>query len=173
MGSAQDLNGSVERSSWRVSYTLVMPVIVVGADTSLGEAIIHGLSTREGEVRAFVTDPDVAERLKRRGVKVATGDVSDASHVEGACTNVHTAVLITEAAVDGRERSFAKNRDAVLQGWADAVAAAAVTRVLWVDDGDPLRTAAIEEAVIDATLDQSEVVSRVVELDEAGSIPSR
>ena len=150
-----------------------MPVIVVGADTVLGEAIIQGLSTRDGEVRAFVTSPDAAQRLKRAGVKVATGDVSDASHIEGACTNVHTAVLLTQAAIDERERSFAKSRDGVLKGWAEAVAAATVTRVLWVDDGDPPRTAAIEEAVIDATLDQGEIVSRVVELDEAGSIPSR
>ena len=53
-----------------------MPVIVIGADTILGDALIDALLTREGEVRAFVTDPDRGLALKGRGVKVATGDVS-------------------------------------------------------------------------------------------------
>ena len=36
--------------------------------------------------------------LRELGVKVALGDVSDDSHVQGSCTNCFTAVLITEAA---------------------------------------------------------------------------
>ena len=33
-----------------------MPVIVIGADTPGGEEIVSRLLSREGEVRAFVTD---------------------------------------------------------------------------------------------------------------------
>jgi hypothetical protein len=107
------------------------------------------------------------------GFKVATGDVSDFSHIEGACTNVITAVLVTLAADDDRERSFAADRSAVLAGWAEAVGEAQVSRVIWVDDGDPPLTEIAEEAVVDAALSPAEVVRKVVSLDEAGSISSR
>lgn len=150
-----------------------MPVMIIGADTPLGEAILSGMTDRSGEVRAFVSDPEFGERYKTAGVKVATGDVSDASHVEAACTNVHTAVLVTEAARDGRERSFADTPDAVVSAWADAVGSAQVKRVVWVDPGEPPATSITEEAIVDANLDVAILVTRVVELDEAESIPSR
>ena len=81
-----------------------MPVIVIGADTPGGEEIVSRLLAREGQVRAFVTDRLVAERLKPLGVKVATGDVSDDSHVGAAATRCFSAVLLTAAASDDRER---------------------------------------------------------------------
>ena len=89
------------------------------------------------EVRAFVSDPAIGAELRALGVKVALGDVSDDSHVQGSCTNCFTAVLITEAARDGRARSFATNEEQVLEGWAAAAAASGVTRVIWVHDGAP------------------------------------
>ena len=152
---------------------LPMPVMIVGADTPIGEAIVRHMTHRDGEVRAFVSDPDAADRLKEAGVKVATGDVSDASHVEAACTNVHTAVLLTEAADDGRQRSFESSADAVVRGWAEAVVAARVKRVLWVAPGEAPMTSVSEEAVVDSRIDVETLVRRVVELDEAISIPSR
>ena len=88
-------------------------------------------------MRAFVSDPAAGAELRELGVKVALGDVSDDSHVQGSCTNCFTAVLITEAARDGRERSFATNEEQVLEGWAAAAAASGVTRVIWVHDGAP------------------------------------
>jgi uncharacterized protein YbjT (DUF2867 family) len=90
-------------------YVPGMPVIVVGADTSQGRAVVEGLLEPGREVRAFVSDPDAGAELRELGVKVALGDVSDDSHVQGACTNCFTAVLVTEAARDGRERSFASS----------------------------------------------------------------
>lgn len=150
-----------------------MPVMIIGADTPLGEAILSGMTDRSGEVRAFVSDPEFGDRYKTAGVKVATGDVSDASHVEAACTNVHTAVLVTDAARDGRERTFADTPDAVVSAWADAVGSAQVKRVVWVDPGEPPTTSIAEEAIVDANLDIAILVTRVVELDEAESIPSR
>jgi putative NADH-flavin reductase len=111
-----------------------MPVIVVGADTPHGSDIIDALLDREGQVRAFVTDEAVAADLKAKKVKVATGDVSDASHVEAASTRCFSAVLLTTAAVDDRERHFAPSDLAVLKGWADGLDAKEVTRAIWVLD---------------------------------------
>jgi nucleoside-diphosphate-sugar epimerase len=146
-----------------------MPVIVVGADTKEGKAIIEGLVEPGREVRAFVSDPDVAGDLRSAGVKVALGDVSDDSHVQGACTNCFTAVLVTEAARDDRERSFAATEPEVLQGWADAVTASAVTRVIWIHDGDVPTTGAKESTRV-APADP-ELVHRVVALDNAVALP--
>jgi uncharacterized protein YbjT (DUF2867 family) len=150
-----------------------MPVIVVGADTAIGDAIVAGLLATDQEVRAFVTDPAVTVRLKEVGVKVATGDVSDASHVAGACTNVFTAVLVTAAAEDGRERSFGATPRAVMDGWAEAVNESSVPRVIWVADTEPPVAGVPEEVVVPSSLVVAEVVSRVVDLDSAGTIPSR
>src|SRR3970040_1949209 len=43
----------------------VMPVIVVGADTEQGRAVIEGLIEPGREVRAFVTDVDAAAELRQ------------------------------------------------------------------------------------------------------------
>ncbi len=60
-----------------------MPVIVVGADTPQGRAVVEGLVEPGREVRAFVSDPIVGAELRDMGVKVALGDVSDDSHIQG------------------------------------------------------------------------------------------
>jgi nucleoside-diphosphate-sugar epimerase len=139
-----------------------MPVIVVGADTHDGRAIIDRFGT-DREVRAFVTDESQADALRRRGVKVALGDVSDDGHVEAACTGCFTAVLVAAAATDGRDRSFASTAEAVLEGWARAVVASRVTRVIWVADDAP-ETGAPEVATVPPGGD---VANRVATLDDA------
>lgn len=144
-----------------------MPVIVVGADTQLGRPIVDALLEPEREVRAFVTDIEVADDLRRVGVKVALGDVSDPSHIGGACLNCFSAVLITEAARDGRERAFARSPERVIQGWADAVAEAAVSRVIWVGVGH-VAVPGAEMAVVDT--DEPDVPGRVAALDDAASL---
>jgi nucleoside-diphosphate-sugar epimerase len=144
-----------------------MPVIVVGADTPLGTAIVAALLGRQGEVRAFVSDPGEALRLKALGVKVAVGDVSDASHVGAACTNCFSAVLVGAAADDGRDRDFASEAAAVLAKWAEAVREAAVRRVIWVVDGRPPSIDGAETARVDAGLDPATIAARVAELDDA------
>ena len=113
-----------------------MPVIVVGADTDLGTAIIEALRPEAAEVRAFVTDVDTAERLKARGVKVAVGDVSDGSHVGAAARNAFCAILLAEATTDDRERAFAATPSKVVTAWADALRGAGTARVIWVGDLD-------------------------------------
>jgi nucleoside-diphosphate-sugar epimerase len=142
-----------------------MPVIVIGADTAAGSAIIEALAAPGREVRAFVSDPDVAAALKEQGIKVALGDVSDDSHVEAASLHCFSAVLVSEAARDGRERSFAATELDVLRGWARAVSAAAVRRVIWVHEGDPPRVDAPEMATVSP--EAEDVGGRVAALDDA------
>ena len=149
-----------------------MPVIVVGADTEHGPAIIDALLDRAGQVRAFVTDEREAERLRAAKVHVALGDVSDASHVEAASTRCFSAVLVTTAAVDDRERSFARTDLEVLAGWADAVGASAVTRAIWVLDGahagwDPPDVTP-ERAVL--AVGAPDLAAEVARIDDAASI---
>jgi len=145
-----------------------MPVIVVGADTRAGSLIVERLADPQREVRAFVTDPTVGQRLKERGIKVAIGDVSDDSHVEAASTRCFSAVLIAEAARDGRERSFADTPATVLEGWASAVANSGVRRVIWVTEGAHPETRAPEVAVVDPA--HPDLAERVFALDDAYSI---
>ena len=142
-----------------------MPVIVVGADTEPGLAIIEALIDPGREVRAFVTDPRVVVDLKRQGVKVALGDVSDDSHIEVAALHCFTAVLVTEAARDDRERSFANSEPEVLEAWGRAVVSAGIHRVIWVHHGT-LPTIDVAE-VASVAPDSPDLASRVAGLDAA------
>lgn len=143
-----------------------MPAIVVGADTAVGRAIVAALIEPDREVRAFVTDPVAADELKALGVKVALGDVSDPSHIAGACTRCFSVILVTEAATDARERSFARTPGAVLDGWASAAAEADVDRVIWVGSGPEVP--GIETAQVDPG--DPDVAGRVAALDDAAEI---
>jgi len=155
-----------------------MPVIVVGADTPLGEATIAALLPREGEVRAFVTSPAAAAALKVRGVKVALGDVSDGSHVGGAAMRVFCAVLISTAASDDRERSFAADRSGVLRAWVHGMNDAKVSRVIAVadsiDDVAALTGLKPQLAVVHgADRDILEVAREIARLEDAATLPER
>jgi nucleoside-diphosphate-sugar epimerase len=145
-----------------------MPVIVVGADTTQGRAVVEGLIAPGREVRAFVSDIGAATELRQAGVKVALGDVSDDSHVEGAAMSCFTAVLITEAARDDRERSFATSEEQVLRGWASATSASGVTRVIWVHDGEAPRVEVKEVRTVSP--DHPDLVEEVVALDDARTL---
>ena len=145
-----------------------VPVIVIGADTPAGMAILEGLAHPDREIRVFVSDEAVSAQLKKRGFKVALGDVSDDSHVETASTKCFSAILIAEAALDDRERAFASTADEVLRGWAKAVVNSEVTRVIWVSDADHPSTPAKEVVRVDR--DDPELVEKVVALDDAQTI---
>jgi len=115
-----------------------------------------------------VSDERVGAQLKKSGFKVALGDVSDESHIETASTRCFSAILIAEAAMDDRERSFAGTVDEVLGGWARAVVNSEVTRVIWVSQADHPRTPTREFARVDP--DDPELVEKVVALDDAQMI---
>lgn len=146
-----------------------MPVIIVGADTAIGTRIVESMVEPEREVRAFVSDAAHAERLKRIGVKVALGDVSDPSHVGGACIRCFSVVLITEAATDGRDRAFASDDQTVLDGWAEAARDAGVSRVIWVTEREQVPPVhGIETAIVDPGT--PDPVAEIVRLDDAAVI---
>jgi uncharacterized protein YbjT (DUF2867 family) len=109
-----------------------MPVIVVGADTHLGETIISALAARGGEIRAFVSDAARGATLRAQGVKVAVGDLSDGSHLVGAAHDAFTAVFIEAALLDGRPCEFAADSTAVVTTWKAAISEAGVQRAIWV-----------------------------------------
>ncbi len=144
-----------------------VPVIVVGADTSAGQAILEGLAEPK-QLRAFVSDERIGARLKKSGFKVALGDVSDESHIETASARCFSAILITEAAMDDRERTFAKTVDEVLSCWARAVVSSEVSRVIWVSHADHPQVPNREVARVDP--DDPDLVEKVVALDEAQTI---
>lgn len=147
-----------------------MPVIVIGADTAIGEEIIRRVAGPDREVRAFVSDPSIGARLKENGVKVALGDISDTSHVSAACLRCHTAVLICEAAHDGREISFAANARELWAQWAQAVAEAEVRRVIWVADHQVPTAEVPEQATVDSTLPLQEIAKQAADLDDAATL---
>lgn len=148
-----------------------MPVMVVGADTVVGRRIVHALLEPDREVRAFVSDPAVAADLKDLGVKVALGDVSDASHVGAACTNCFSVVLVQDAAHDDRERSFASDPPAVLGAWAEAIDGARIRRAIWVLDHEPPRTRRVPEtATVDRGDPEDGIAARVQALDEVAEL---
>lgn len=148
-------------------------MIVVGADTRIGDAIISVVCRSAAEVRAFITFDSDTDRLKEQGVKVAIGDVSDSSHVEAAALYCFCAVLVTEAAYDGRDRAFAQHPDDVLDGWAEAARNAGVQRVIWVGAGDredPYPESVGEVATVIVEDDLEGAARAVGELEEAGSL---
>jgi nucleoside-diphosphate-sugar epimerase len=154
-----------------------MPVIVVGADTPLGTAIVEALLARQGEIRAFVSDADSGAALKKQRVKVAVGDISDGSHLEGAAMRCFGAVLMAEAATDGRALAFASGADDVYRAWTSALHAAGVTRTIWVgprpdeSTAQSLRDATAEVALVDPTTGTAvEIADQVAALDDAASL---
>ncbi len=148
-----------------------MPAIVIGADTGVGRAVVDALLDRQGEVRAFVSRPAAGAELKKLGVKVAIGDVSDASHIGPAALNAFTAVLIAEAAFDERVRSFAGDPEAVIRAWEEALADASVRRIIWVGTSPARESLAslapefIEVSVVDRDL--ADIAGEVAKRDDA------
>ncbi|MGQ0848613.1 MAG: NAD(P)H-binding protein [Actinomycetota bacterium] len=146
-----------------------MPVMVVGADHPIGEAIVNRLLGPGREVRGFVSSPEIGARLKMAGVKVAVGDLSDEGHLGAACASCFAVVLVAPALVDGRDLAFAAP-EAAARAWALAAVAANVKRAIWVGaDPPPLRT---PEVAVVATerLTPAEVADRVAILDDLATL---
>ena len=146
-----------------------MPVIVVGADTPLGEPIVAALLARSGEVRSFVTDPITGAAFREQGVKVAVGDLSDGSHVGAAACNAFTAVLVEAAVDDGRSLAFAADSTEVMTAWVGGLRAAGVRRAIWVGDPPPeLVDDSAPEASVVATAGRTaeEIAEAVADLND-------
>lgn len=145
-----------------------MPVIVIGADTPEGSAIVSALNPASGEIRVFVTDPDTGQGF-RNTAKVAVGDLSDGSHVGGAALGAFCAIAVMAAATDDRERHFAEDVRGVLAQWADGLADAGVGRIIVVGkpqdvpEPNPLATAADQYHFV--STDHADVASEVARLE--------
>jgi uncharacterized protein YbjT (DUF2867 family) len=153
-----------------------MPMIVVGADTEVGRAVVAAAVERGGETRVFVSDEGAAAELRGRAVKVALGDVSDASHVGGATIGCFSAVLVAAAAGDGRALAFGSDPHEVVRSWVAAAAGSLVRRVVLVGpshlvDAIGALEAVPESAVVDPTGRPADEIAReVLELDEARNL---
>jgi uncharacterized protein YbjT (DUF2867 family) len=145
-----------------------MPVIVIGADTPTGRAIVLRLADGGGEVRAFVSGASDAGLWRNRGIKVAVGDVSDLSHVGAAAAGAFSAILVPAAANDGRLLSFATPTAAVA-GWFRAADEAGVTRLIVVGEAPDLSLPSRSQVVMVPTAGRTEdeIAATVAALDEA------
>ncbi|MDJ0663299.1 MAG: NAD(P)H-binding protein [Acidimicrobiia bacterium] len=114
-----------------------MPVLVIGADTRLGHAIVPALQPASGEIRLFASDPEAVDGY-RSFAKVAVGDISDGTHVGGAAIGAFCAIVIVAAAHDERERHFARDAEELFAQWADGLADAGIRRVIVVGSDDEL-----------------------------------
>lgn len=143
----------------------------MGADTALGRTVVDALLSRDGEIRAFVSDESVGASLKEQKIKVALGDVSDASHVGAAATRCFTAVLMEAAAHDDRERAFGSDPTSVAQSWLDAIGEAGVRRLIWVGPNAPAVVPVPEYASIDPTgAESSAIGAEVAALDDLAAL---
>ena len=143
-----------------------MPVMVVGAETALGEAVTRRLLRTGGQVRVYI-DPehdDLIDDYRALGCKVARGAVEDTGRLEIALTQVHTVVHAPDSLLD--------DPGEVLDGLA-AVAEAAVDanvrRLVWpswlgaADPGDDwLRMCAEAEQLLAGLPMESVVIRRAV-----------
>lgn len=151
-----------------------MPVIVIGADTPVGDAVVSAVKPKSGEIRVFISDPDEAARY-RTIAKVAIGDLSDGSHVGGAAIGAFCAIAIAGAAHDARERYFADTPGAVFDQWADGLADAGVGRIIFVGtkpdaaDVTTLRSAAAEFVFVDTTDKSPKTIATEVARVEAAT----
>jgi NADH dehydrogenase len=71
-----------------------MPVVVTGADTVVGRALIPLLRGRGSEVRATVRDTGAADELRALGAKVAAEAASDADTLRAVLDEAHTVCLL-------------------------------------------------------------------------------
>lgn len=152
-----------------------MPVLVVGADTPVGATIVAALADRAGELRCFVTDPDMAAEMRARSAKVALGDVSDGSHVGAAGLNCFSMVFVCAAAIDSRQRAFATTPVQVFEQWQEAITMAGARRIIWVEDVDSVGSGSRIEAgelavVAGADMSDRDIADRVVALDEVSDL---
>jgi uncharacterized protein YbjT (DUF2867 family) len=147
-----------------------MPVIVIGADHPLGEAIVSRLAAPDREVRAFISSPEVLGRLRALGIKVAVGDLSDEGHISAACSNAFGAVMIEPALHDGRELAFASSEQTA-KGWSAAASEAHVKRIIWVGSHPPAFQTPQSALVQIENRSTESIVNEVAELDELAEIP--
>jgi uncharacterized protein YbjT (DUF2867 family) len=81
-----------------------MPVLVTGAQTALGRAVVRTLLGQGGQVRAYVDEAQAPEglvaQLRGHGCKVARGTLDDEGLLELALAQVHTVAHLATGFLD-------------------------------------------------------------------------
>jgi uncharacterized protein YbjT (DUF2867 family) len=86
--------------------------LVVGATGVLGGEICSRLAQAKESVRALVrtsSNPERVEALRKQGIELATGDLTDRASLDAACRGVHT-VYSTATAIQSRQEGNTLDR---------------------------------------------------------------
>jgi uncharacterized protein YbjT (DUF2867 family) len=139
-----------------------VPVVVTGANGSIGRALIPVLVERGGEVRAVVRSPDAADVLRSMGAKAAVSDLAHTETLSVVMRGAHTVCHLAGGLdLPGEEAYFEANLGTV-RDCLEAATDAEVSRFLFVSNtgASPessnayLRAKALaEEAVRDSGLE--------------------
>jgi uncharacterized protein YbjT (DUF2867 family) len=141
-----------------------MPVVVTGADSPVGRAVVPLLRERGSEVRATVRDPGDADHLRSLGAKVAVDALSDADTLRAVLDDAHTVCHLSEGLFPTAGESY---EEAILESTRSLIETARkarVRRVLLVSypgassisNNDFLRNMGLaEEAVHDSGLEHA------------------
>jgi uncharacterized protein YbjT (DUF2867 family) len=97
-------------------------ILVVGSTGQLGTAIVRKLSDRGLPVRAFVRETSNFNAIKRDGIELVFGDLSDRNSLDAACKNVDTIIATANAALPRQKRDSFKSVDDL--GYANLIEAA-------------------------------------------------
>lgn len=125
-----------------------MPVLITGAETSLGARVIEHLRPTRGELRAYldatVATDDDAGRLRSAGCKVAVGELDDEGRLESALEQVHTVAHCWTGPLHDPQSQVE-----VAATLSSAMLGAGVQRLIWVcelggDTGNPYLAAMSE-----------------------------
>lgn len=114
------------------------PILVTGATGQQGGAVARALLKQGQKVRAFTRNPSKAERLKKLGAEVVTGDLTDQASLAAALRGVKRMFLVTTP--------FEKGMDAEVQQGitaADAAKAAGVEHLVFSSVGSADRNTGI------------------------------
>jgi len=70
-------------------------ILVTGATSAVGNAVIEELLARKIPVRAFVHTPSAAERLEAQGAEVVVGDITERASVQQTLQGIERVYLIS------------------------------------------------------------------------------
>src|ERR1700712_5503018 len=83
------------RASELTEESRQMMILVTGATGKVGSEAVHALRQRGLPVRAFIRNPEKAQRLAQEGAELAEGDFDDPSSVHRAMAGVTSVILVS------------------------------------------------------------------------------